>query len=211
MTESINKEIPPSSEIAPKKSQSFESAMIQELKYNYTIKDWISHPTFIISAIIGVIIFLIAGIFAQTTDVVEALNILLSISLPATITLISISTAGFIAINFINIGDMFILFLNEKNLYNSIVFLFYEPACVGLLNIIFAIVVLVIAKMFDLSGWVSVLLLGVATLLFLYAILGFLNLYKIFWMFGTERLNYIQSHSDEITKNNTILTETHDE
>jgi len=210
MTESINKEIPPSSEIAPKKSQSFESAMIQELKDNYTIKDWISHPTFIISAIIGVIIGIIAFFFAPTTNV-NALNALLSISLPATITLISISTAGFIAINFINIGDMFILFLKEKNLYNSIVFLFYEPACVGLLNIIFAIVVLVIAKMFDLSGWVSVLLLGVATLLFLYAILGFLNLYATFWMFGTERLNYIQSHSDEITKNNTILTETHDE
>jgi len=210
MTESINEEIPPSSEIAPKKIQSFESAMIQELKDNYTIKDWISHPTFIISAIIGVIIGIIAFFFAPTTNV-NALNALLSISLPATITLISISTAGFIAINFINIGDMFILFLNEKNLYNSIVFLFYEPACVGLLNIIFAIVVLVIAKMFDLSGWVSVLLLGVATFLFLYAILGFLNLYKIFWMFGTERLNYIQSHSEEITKNDTILTETRDE
>lgn len=196
MTDSINEELPQSPEISPKKIQSFESVMIQEIKDNYTIKDWISHPTFIISAIIGFIIGIIAVFFAPTTNV-GALKALLSISLPGTITLISISTAGFIAINFVNIEDKFILFLNRNGLYNSIVFLFYEPAFFGLLNIIYAIVVLVIAKMFDLSGWVSGLLLGAATCLFLYAILGFLNLYKIFWMFGTERLNYNQSRQEE--------------
>ncbi|MCK9333493.1 MAG: hypothetical protein M0Q19_10055, partial [Candidatus Cloacimonetes bacterium] len=81
-----------------------------------------------------------------------------------------------------------------------------------ILNIFFAIVVLVIANMFVLSGWVGALLLGVATFLFLYTVFGFLNLYKIFWMFGTERLNYNQSRQEEkMTNNDTILAETQSE
>jgi len=211
MTESINEEIPPSSEIAPKKIQSFYSMIIHEIMDNYTIKDWISHPTFIISVIIGVIIILIAGILAPTTNDL-ALKSLLPISIPGTIAFISISTAGYIAVNFINIEDKFNLFLKERGLYNSMLFLFYEPAFFGILNIIFAIVVLVIAYMFVLSGWVGAILLGAATFLFLYSGFGFLNLYATFWMFGTERLNYNQSHPEkEMTKNDTILAETQDE
>ena len=211
MTESINEDIPPSPERSPQKNQSFESVMIREIMDNYTIKDWISHRTFIISAIIGFIIIVIAGFLAPTTNV-EALKTLLLVSIPGTITLLSISTAGFIAVNFVNIEDRFILFLKENSLYNSIILLFYEPAFFGILNIFFAIVVLVIANMFVLSGWVGALLLGVATFLFLYTVFGFLNLYKIFWMFGTERLNYNQSRQEEkMTNNDTILAETQSE
>jgi len=211
MTDSINEELPQSPEIPPKKIQSFYSMIIHEIMDNYTIKDWICHPTFIISAIIGFIIGIIAVFFAPTTNV-DALNELLSISIPGTIALISISTAGYIAVNFINIEDKFILFLKESGIYNSMLFLFYEPTIIGILNIIFAIIVLVISKMFVLSGWVGAILLGAATFLFLYAISGFLNLYTTFWMFGTERLNYNQSHPEkEMTKNDTILAETHNE
>ncbi len=210
MTESINEEIPPSPEIPSKKIQSFESAMIQEIRENYTIKDWVSHPTFIISAIIGVIIIFIAGILAPTTNA-YALKSILPISIPGTIALISISTAGFIAVNFANIEDRFIHFLRKNNIYFSMLFLFYEPVIIGIVNIVFAIVVLVISYMFVLSGWSGAILLGVATSLFLYTILGFLNLYKIFWMFGTERLNFIQSRQKEIAKSDTVLSETHDE
>lgn len=210
MTESINEDLPQSPEIPPKKIQSFESVMFDEIMDNYTIKDWIIHPTFIISAIIGIIIVIIAG-FCALTPVGVTLQQLLPVSITGTLTLISISTAGFVAFGFTNTEDRFILFLNENGIYNSLILLFFEPVIFGIVNIIFAIVVLVIANMFDLTGWIGAVLLGVVTFLFLYAVLGFLNLYKIFWMFGKEQLNYKRSFSEEITKNDTILTETHDE
>ncbi|HJK05021.1 MAG TPA: hypothetical protein O0X65_02890, partial [Methanocorpusculum sp.] len=163
------------------------------------------------SLIIGVLICFIAWVSASeaTNDI---LSKILSISIPATITLAAITTAGFVMVVSTGKDDLFVQFLLETDLYDGILFLFIEPVIVGIVNIVMSVVILIIASLISLPEWLDAILLGVSVSLFLYTVFGFLNLYDAFHMFGSERFHYRHHKksgvgSTEKTEDESLITE----
>lgn len=187
-----------------------QSFILEELK-KYSWSDWVIHWSFSVSLIIGVLICFIAWVSASeaTNDI---LSKILSISIPATITLAAITTAGFVMVVSTGKDDLFVQFLLETDLYDGILFLFIEPVIVGIVNIVMSVVILIIASLISLPEWLDAILLGVSVSLFLYTVFGFLNLYDAFHMFGSERFHYLHHKksgvgSTEKTEDESLITE----
>lgn len=158
--------------------------ILTELK-RYSPRDFLMRGYFLISFIIGIFVFFIGSY--STENCLRAIAMLIPISIQASITLTAITTAGLVFIISAQKNDTFVTFLVENKLYDGMLFLFIEPVLVGMINITFAVLILILSTLFAITGLFAALILGLVVALFLYTIFGFVGLYFAFRMYGTER------------------------
>ena len=184
-----------------------DSTILKEMKH-YRLKDYVSTSVFIVTTIIAVLVGLLSY-FCGATEYSSTLSAFLPISIQACIVLAALTTAGFIMIVSANKDDLFVRFLKKSDLYDGILFLFYEPVIWGIANIIFSTILFISLNLFpslcpDLGAW----MLGIAVWLFFYSVMGYLCLYRAFWMYGEERLTFLnQKENDEKTEDESLVSE----